>query len=93
MSVPHHRAVSCLGTIGETDAEIQSKNFALAETWLAQAGERGATIACLGETFNVWRHAHAREGPRSCARRWTRRSRGSAHRAPPSPGHHRPVLA
>jgi len=41
------------GTVGATDAEIQARNFALAETWLTQAGERGATIACLGETFNV----------------------------------------
>lgn len=36
-----------------TNEEIQAKNFALAEQWFAQAGERGAQIACIGETFNV----------------------------------------
>ncbi len=49
------------GTTGCTDAEIQSNNFAAAEIWLARAGERGATIACLGETFNTIGVAVTRE--------------------------------
>lgn len=31
----------------------QAHNFATAEQWLTQAGERGSDIACLGETFNI----------------------------------------
>jgi len=38
---------------GRTNAQRQRANFALAETWLNDAGRRGADIACIGETFNV----------------------------------------
>jgi predicted amidohydrolase len=38
---------------GATDAEKQESNFRAAEHWLDQAGQRGADIACLGETFNI----------------------------------------
>ncbi len=38
---------------GKSNAARQRANFALAETWLHDAGRRGADIACIGETFNV----------------------------------------
>ena len=38
---------------GTTHAEIRASHFSAAETWLEQAGTRGADIACLGETFNI----------------------------------------
>lgn len=38
---------------GRTNAARQRANFALAATWLNTAGQRGADIACIGETFNV----------------------------------------
>jgi predicted amidohydrolase len=38
---------------GRTNAARQRANFALAETWLNEAGKRGADIACIGETFNI----------------------------------------
>ncbi len=38
---------------GPDDQHKQAYNFATAEHWLTQAGERGADIACLGETFNI----------------------------------------
>jgi predicted amidohydrolase len=40
-------------TAGATNAERQESNFRAAEYWLDQAGQRGADVACLGETFNV----------------------------------------
>ncbi|MEO6873317.1 MAG: carbon-nitrogen hydrolase family protein [Opitutaceae bacterium] len=38
---------------GKSNAARQRANFALAETWLNDAGKSGADIACIGETFNV----------------------------------------
>ena len=38
---------------GESNAEKRESNFRAAEAWLSVAGERGADIACVGETFNV----------------------------------------
>jgi deaminated glutathione amidase len=38
---------------GTTNAEKQASLFAMAEDWLNRAGEKGADIACLGETFNI----------------------------------------
>jgi len=38
---------------GKSNAARQRANFALAGTWLNNAGKRGADIACIGETFNV----------------------------------------
>ena len=38
---------------GRSNVARQRANFALAETWLNDAGKRGADIACIGETFNV----------------------------------------
>lgn len=38
---------------GKSNAARQRANFALAEKWLNDAGQRGADIACIGETFNV----------------------------------------
>jgi predicted amidohydrolase len=38
---------------GKSNAARQRANFALAETWLNAAGQRGADIACIGETFNI----------------------------------------
>lgn len=36
-----------------TAPERQAANFARAAAWLDQAAQRGADIACLGETFNI----------------------------------------
>ncbi|WP_162909748.1 carbon-nitrogen hydrolase family protein [Aggregatilinea lenta] len=38
---------------GRDNAEKQEENFRAAEHWLSVAGQRGADIACLGETFNT----------------------------------------
>jgi predicted amidohydrolase len=38
---------------GASNSEICESNFRAAEHWLDQAGQRGADIACLGETFNM----------------------------------------
>lgn len=38
---------------GKTNAEKRESNFKAAEKWLAQAGQSGADIACLGETFTT----------------------------------------
>jgi hypothetical protein len=38
---------------GQTNAARQRANFALAATWLDDAGRRGANLACIGETFNT----------------------------------------
>jgi predicted amidohydrolase len=38
---------------GRLNAEKQDNNFRAAEHWLDQAGQRGADIACVGETFNM----------------------------------------
>jgi predicted amidohydrolase len=38
---------------GNTDAQKKESNFQAAEYWLDHAGQMGADIACLGETFNV----------------------------------------
>jgi predicted amidohydrolase len=38
---------------GRTTAEQYERNLAAAEYWLGEAGQRGADIACLGETFNI----------------------------------------
>ena len=38
---------------GETRVDRTDSNFRAAKTWLERAGESGADIACLGETFNV----------------------------------------
>ncbi len=40
-------------TAGATNSEKQTSLFAMAEDWLNRAGEKGADIACLGETFNI----------------------------------------
>lgn len=37
----------------EPNASRRAANLAAAETWLVKAGERGATIACLGESFTT----------------------------------------
>lgn len=39
--------------IGKTNAEKGAACFRAAEYWLDQAGQQGADIACLGETFNI----------------------------------------
>ena len=38
---------------GRTLAERHERNVAAAEHWLNEAGERGADVACVGETFNI----------------------------------------
>ncbi len=38
---------------GATNAEKQEALFRMAEEWLDRAGDQGADIACLGETFNI----------------------------------------
>jgi len=38
---------------GASNAERLASNFKAAELWLERAGQRGADIACVGETFNV----------------------------------------
>ena len=38
---------------GADNDERQEHNFRVAGHWLSGAGERGADIACLGETFNI----------------------------------------
>jgi len=38
---------------GKSEAEIKEFDFWAAETWLDKAGQAGADIACIGESFNT----------------------------------------
>jgi predicted amidohydrolase len=38
---------------GSTNQAKREHNYSAADYWLNEAGKRGATIACLGETFNI----------------------------------------
>jgi predicted amidohydrolase len=42
-----------LAAPGKSAAARQRANFDQAETWLNDAGKRGAHVACIGETFNT----------------------------------------